>query len=91
MQTPCGILFFTKLLVGVSLEKKRNQSEQVLAHLFRIVGHLIKKTIASPVPIVLLSFLIQTPCGILFFTKLLVGVSLEKKRNQSEQVLAHLF
>ena len=36
-------------------------------------------------------FFIQTPCEIIFFTKLLVGVSLEKKRNPSEQVLAHGF
>jgi hypothetical protein len=52
---------------------------------------LIKKTHASPFPIVLLSFSIQTACGILFFTKQLVGVSLEKKRNQYEQVLASFF
>ena len=52
-----------------------------------IFGYLIKKTPASPVQIVLLSFSIQTAFGIVFFTKQLVCVSLEKKRNQYEQVL----
>ena len=39
-----------------------------------------KKTPASPVPIVILSFSIQTACGIVFFTKQLVCVSLENKK-----------
>ena len=54
---------------------------------FLIFGYLTKKTPASPVRIVLLSFSIETACGIVFSTKQLVCVSLEKKRNQYEQVL----
>jgi len=37
------------------------------------------------VPIVLLPFSIQTPCGVVYFTKQLVCVSIEKKKNQPEQ------
>ena len=91
IQTACGIVFFTKQMVCLSLEKKRNQYEQVFVPFFWIVGYLIKKTPASPVPIVLLSFSIQTPSVISFFTKLMMGVSLKKKRNQYEQVLAPYF
>ena len=36
-------------------------------------------------------FFIKTACGIVFFTKQLVGVSLEKKRNHYEQFLAPFF
>ena len=78
-------------MVCLSLEKKRNQYEQVFVTFFWIVGYLIKKTPASPVPIVLLSFSIQTPSVISFVTKLLMGVSLKKKRNQYEQILAPFF
>ena len=49
---------------------------------------LDKKTPDSPVPIDFLSFYIQTPCDILFCTKLLMGDSIEMKRNHSEQALA---
>ena len=49
---------------------------------------LNKKTPDSPVPIDFLSFYIQTPCDILFSTKLLMGGSIEKKSNHSEQALA---
>ena len=48
--------------------------------LTRIVP-LIKKTYGQPVPIDFLSFYIQTPCDILFSTKLLIAASIEKKRK----------
>ena len=91
IQTACGKVFFTKQMVCLSLEKKINQYEQVFVPFLWIVGYLIKKTPASPVPIVLLSFSIQTPSVISFFTKLLMGVSLKKKRNQYEQVFVPFF
>ena len=77
---------FPNQLWCASLEKKKNQCEHVLDPFFLIVGPLIKKTHPTPVPNVRLSFSIQTACGIVFFTKQLVCVSLEKKRNQYEQV-----
>ena len=52
---------------------------------FRKKLPLIKKTHATPVPIVLLPFSIQTPCGVVYFTKQLVCVSIEKEKNQPEQ------
>ena len=91
IQTACVKVLFTKQMVCLSLEKKINQYEQVFVPFLWIVGYLIKKTPASPVPIVLLSFSIQIPSVISFFTKLLMGVSLKKKRNQYEQVLAPFF
>ena len=80
IQTAFGIVFFTKQIVCLSLEKKRNQYEQVFVPFFWIVGYIIKKTPASPVPIVILSFSIQTPSVISFLTKLLMGVSLKRKK-----------
>ena len=88
IQTACGIVFFTKQMVCLSLEKKINQYEQVFVPFLWIVGYLIKKTPASPVPIVILCFSIQTACGIVFFIKQLVCVLLENKKNQYEQVIA---
>ena len=61
-----GWFFFTKQLGCASLEKKRNQCEQVLDPFFWIVGPIIKKTHATPVPIVLMSFLSRKPLHRLF-------------------------
>ena len=62
----------------------RNCARLKIEH-FRKKLPLIKKTHATPVPIVLLPFSIQTPCGVVYFTKQLVCVSIEKEKNQPEQ------
>ena len=86
----CGIIFFTKQLACVSLEKKRNQYKQVLAPFFWNVENLIKKNPALPVPIVLLSFSFQTASySILHKTTGLCFI--RRRKNQYEQVLAPFF
>ena len=74
--------------MGGSIEKKRKTIQASVGSRFLNIWTLIKKTNESPVPIDFLSFYIQIPCDILFFTKLLMGASIEKKRNHSEQALA---
>ena len=90
IQTPCDILFSTKLLMVASIEKTRKTIRTGVGSPFLNCRTLIKKTPDSPVPIDFLSFYIQIPCDILFCTKLLMGASIEKKRNHSEQALASL-
>jgi hypothetical protein len=91
IQTPCDILFSTKLLTGASIEKQRKTIRTGVGSRFLNCWTLIKKTNESPVPIDFLSFYIQIPCDILFSTKLLMGASIEKKRKQCKQVSALAF
>ena len=63
----------------------------LLLSLTMAVFFVSRKPIVRLFRLFFLSFSIQTPCDTLFSVKLVMGASIEHKRNQSEQELAHSF